>query len=75
VTLGAATVRVGGVDEPVRNVSMRLTQLFNLTGHPAITMPCGRTPAGLPVGAQLAGPRHDTPALLRVAAAVEPLLA
>jgi aspartyl-tRNA(Asn)/glutamyl-tRNA(Gln) amidotransferase subunit A len=74
VPLGAATVRVGGVDEPVRNVSMRLTQLFNLTGHPAITMPCGLTAAGLPVGAQVVGPRHDTAALLRMAAAIEPLL-
>lgn len=74
VPLGAATVRVSGVDEPVRNMAMRLTQLFNLTGHPAITMPCGMTAAGLPVGAQIVGPRHDTPRLLGVAAAVEPLL-
>src|SRR6187549_761806 len=53
--LGAATVRVSGVDEPVRNVTLRLTQLFNITGHAAITVPCGTTGAGLPIGAQLAG--------------------
>ena len=68
--LGAATVRVSGVDEPVRNVTLRLTQLFNITGHAAITVPCGTTSAGLPIGAQLAG--RSTPALLGVAATLEP---
>ena len=67
--LGAATVRVGTVDEPVRNVTLRLTQLFNLTGHPAITVPCGVTSGGLPIGAQLVG--SATAALLHVAAALE----
>jgi aspartyl-tRNA(Asn)/glutamyl-tRNA(Gln) amidotransferase subunit A len=69
-TLGSATVRVSGVDEPVRNVTLRLTQLFNITGHAAITVPCGSTDGGLPIGAQLAGP--STAALLRVSAALEP---
>jgi aspartyl-tRNA(Asn)/glutamyl-tRNA(Gln) amidotransferase subunit A len=72
--LGAATVKVGGTEEAVRNITLRLTQLFNVTGHPAITMPCGTTSEGLPIGAQLVGPRHTTVELLRVAAAVEPYL-
>ena len=56
--LGAATVRVGGSEEPVRNITLRLTQLFNVTGHPAITLPCGKTTSmGLPIGAQLVGTR------------------
>jgi len=67
--LGAATVRVGATDEPVRNVTLRLTQLFNLTGHPAMTVPCGATGGGLPIGAQLVG--TATPELLRVAATLE----
>ena len=70
--LGAATMTVDGVDEPVRSITLRLTQLFNLTGHPAITLPCGHTPAGLPVGAQLVAER--TPDLLQTALAVEALL-
>jgi len=68
--LGAATMRVSGVDEPVRNVTLRLTQLFNLTGHAAITVPCGTTGGGLPIGAQLAAP--STAGLLAVAATLEP---
>jgi aspartyl-tRNA(Asn)/glutamyl-tRNA(Gln) amidotransferase subunit A len=72
--LGAATVKVGGVEEPVRNVLLRLTQLFNVTGHPAITIPCGTTSEGLPIGAQLAGARNQTSELLRLAAALEPHL-
>jgi aspartyl-tRNA(Asn)/glutamyl-tRNA(Gln) amidotransferase subunit A len=67
--LGASTVRLGGSEESVRNVMLRLTQLFNITGHPAITLPCGTSREGLPIGLQLAG--HDTAALLGVASAVE----
>jgi aspartyl-tRNA(Asn)/glutamyl-tRNA(Gln) amidotransferase subunit A len=73
--LGVNTVRVDGSEEPVRNIMLRLTQLFNLSGHPAITIPCGRTIDGLPVGAQLVGHAARTPELLGVARAVEPYLA
>src|SRR5262249_13141576 len=69
--LGAATVEVDGRTEPVRNVMLRLTQLFDVTGHPAISMPMGRTRAGLPCSLQLVGCRHQTDALLRVALACE----
>lgn len=72
--IGVTTVRLGGSDESVRNVTLRLTQLFNLTGHPAITVPCGSTPEGLPIGAQIVGYRSRTDALLEVARAVEPCL-
>ena len=69
--LGATTMRVSGVDEPVRNVTLRLTQLFNITGHAAITVPCGTTGGGLPIGAQLAAP--STAGLLGVAATARAL--
>ena len=74
VRLGAATLKLGAIEEPVRNIMLRLTQLFNVTGHPAITIPCARTTDGLPIGAQLVGERNRTDALLSVAAAVEHLL-
>jgi len=74
IRLGAATVKVGGVEEPVRNIMLRLTQLFNITGHPAITIPCGFTTDGLPIGAQLVGCRGGTDDLLSVATGAESLL-
>ena len=68
--LGAATMRIGPVDEPVRNITLRLTQLFNISGHAAITVPCGVTQAGLPIGAQLVA--SSTPSLLQLAMTLEP---
>ncbi|MBK1658069.1 amidase family protein [Paracraurococcus ruber] len=41
---------------------------FNLSHGPAISLPCGRTAAGLPVGVQLAGPRLADALVLRAAA-------
>ena len=72
--LGVTAVRIGGSDEPVRNITLRLTQLFNVTGHPAITMPCGTTVEGLPVGAQLVGHGLQTSALLQLATSLEPYI-
>jgi aspartyl-tRNA(Asn)/glutamyl-tRNA(Gln) amidotransferase subunit A len=73
--LGAGSVPVGGTVEPVRNLMLRQTQLFNLTGHPAISLPCGHTTGGLPCGLQLVGARRHTEALIRTALACEPYLA
>ena len=47
---------------------------MNLTGHPALSMPCGLTTEGLPVGLQLVGRWHDDRYLLSVAHLVEQLL-
>ena len=69
--LGVPTVSIGGTEETVRNITLRLTQLFNITGHPAISLPCGRTDEGLPVGLQIVGTRNRTPELLQVAASLE----
>jgi aspartyl-tRNA(Asn)/glutamyl-tRNA(Gln) amidotransferase subunit A len=70
-TIGVATVDIRGETQPVRALMLRLTQLFNLTGHPAISIPCGRSSAGLPSGLQLVGARGRTEDLLAVASAVE----
>jgi aspartyl-tRNA(Asn)/glutamyl-tRNA(Gln) amidotransferase subunit A len=69
--LGATTVEVGGRAEPVRAMMLRLTQLFNVTGHPAIAIPCGKGTDGLPRAIQLVGHRGGTERLLEVATAVE----
>ena len=69
--IGAATVPVKGGTEAVRSIMLRCTQPFNLSGHPAISLPCGKTPAGLPVGLQLVGHKGRTPALVQAALGVE----
>jgi aspartyl-tRNA(Asn)/glutamyl-tRNA(Gln) amidotransferase subunit A len=72
--LGAKSVRIGEGEQPVRDVMLRLTQLFSLTGHPAITIPCGRTTEGLPCGLQLVGARGLTDRLVSTALACETIL-
>jgi aspartyl-tRNA(Asn)/glutamyl-tRNA(Gln) amidotransferase subunit A len=46
---------------------------FNMSEQPAIAVPWGFTAAGLPVGVQIAGRRHDDVSVLRVARLVERL--
>jgi amidase len=49
----------------------RNTQPFNYTGHPALTLPVGKSSAGLPVSMQLVGRFFDDPLLMRVAYAYQ----
>ncbi|MGH3366155.1 MAG: amidase [Nocardioidaceae bacterium] len=44
---------------------------FNMTQQPAITVPCGITSAGLPVGLQIVGPRHADARVLTAAKAFQ----
>jgi len=44
---------------------------FNLSQQPAISVPCGFTAAGLPVGLQIVGPMHGDALVLRAARAYE----
>lgn len=73
--IGSATVAVDGAALPVHTAMTRCTAVFNLTGMPAITLPCGQDRDGLPVGLQLAGRIGEDTALLTAAAAVERTLA
>ena len=49
----------------------RFTRMFNLTGNPALVLPCGRTETGLPIGLQLVGTHLREEKILQVAEAVE----
>ena len=44
---------------------------FNLSQQPAITVPCGLTAGGLPIGLQIVGPMFGDALVLRAARAFE----
>ena len=63
-----------GIEESELQTTMtlvRFTSPFNLTGMPAISLPCGFTTGGLPIGLQLAGRWFDEGTVLRAAHAYE----
>jgi aspartyl-tRNA(Asn)/glutamyl-tRNA(Gln) amidotransferase subunit A len=60
-------VQINSNIEPVRSALIRLNRPQNLTGLPAITLPCGFTRAGLPIGIQIIGRAFDEATVLRLA--------
>ncbi len=55
----------------VRSTLTRFTRVFNLTGHPVASVPCGFTPGGLPIGMQIVGRPFDEATVLRAADAYQ----
>jgi Asp-tRNA(Asn)/Glu-tRNA(Gln) amidotransferase A subunit family amidase len=47
------------------------TAVQNITGHPAVSLPAGRSATGVPFGLQVTGPRYGDAMLLDVAASWE----
>jgi aspartyl-tRNA(Asn)/glutamyl-tRNA(Gln) amidotransferase subunit A len=60
-------VRIGERQMSTREAILRLMRPFNLTGLPAMSIPCGFTSAGLPIGLQIAGKPFDEATVLRMA--------
>jgi aspartyl-tRNA(Asn)/glutamyl-tRNA(Gln) amidotransferase subunit A len=56
---------------PRELVLLRNTRPFNVWGLPAISVPCGFTASGLPVGLQIAGPQRAEAEVLQLAYAYE----
>ena len=71
VPIESGTIQIGGETVEGWRVLGRLTRLASLTGQPAISVPCGFTGEGLPVGLQLLGRPYGEPLLLRAAHAYE----
>lgn len=80
-TMTNTTPRIGHLDPNLpfdefmsRTIAMvGITPLNNVSGGPAISVPCGFDDAGLPLGAQFAGPAGTEAALLELAYEVEEL--
>ena len=63
-------------NDPLRAMEhIGFTLPFNMSEQPAISVPCATTAAGLPIGLQIAGRRHDDIGVLRLARAWEQLRA
>ena len=69
--IGEETTPISGVNHPTRALLLRLNRPANLGGLPALSIPCGFTPAGLPVGLQLIGAATDENLLLCIAHSFE----
>ncbi len=71
--VGQREVSFGGRQRPATGggVFTRLTAPFNLSGGPAISVPCGLTPGGMPAGLQVASAPGRDELVVRLAAAYE----
>jgi amidase len=62
---------INGVEMETYIDWMRSCYYISVTGHPAISVPCGFTPEGLPVGVQMVGRHQDELGVLQLAYAFE----
>lgn len=69
--IGAESVRIDGEEIGARPAIVGHCRPANFTGLPAISMPCGFTSEGLPVGLQFIGRAFEEASLLRIAHSYE----
>ena len=65
--IGETVVRIRGEEETVRSALVRVSRPANFTGHPAISLPCGFTSEGMPIGLQLIASHWNESNLLEIA--------
>jgi aspartyl-tRNA(Asn)/glutamyl-tRNA(Gln) amidotransferase subunit A len=59
-------VTIGGREEEAGMALLRLTFPFNISGQPALTVPCGFSNTGMPIGLQIVGRQFDEATVLRI---------
>src|SRR5258705_13385701 len=68
------SVVIDGVEEDVRLAATRFVRGINALGLPALSLPCGHSGTGLPIGLQIVGRAFAEKFLLQVGAALEAAL-
>jgi aspartyl-tRNA(Asn)/glutamyl-tRNA(Gln) amidotransferase subunit A len=69
--VGENSLRLGGQEEDTRLAATRLVRGINAVGLPALSIPCGLSGRGLPIGLQIVGPPFEEAAILKAGAALE----
>jgi aspartyl-tRNA(Asn)/glutamyl-tRNA(Gln) amidotransferase subunit A len=69
--IGERQIDIGGYEEAVYSALTRLTGPTNMNGLPSLSVPCGTTTSGLPIGLQLIGKAFDEATLYRFGCAYE----
>lgn len=69
--IGEEIVSFNGQTEPIFNCLIRYTSYFNLTGHPALSIPAGLSKENIPVGVQLIGAKFNEQRIISASAAFE----
>ncbi len=69
--IGEEKTRIRDTDHPTRAMLLRHNRPANLAGVPAISVPCGFTGGGLPVGIEFIGTANADERLLQIAAVFE----
>jgi aspartyl-tRNA(Asn)/glutamyl-tRNA(Gln) amidotransferase subunit A len=69
--VGESRTPIGDTTAEVRAALIRCTRAFNVSGHPACSLPCGFTRSGLPIGMQIIGRPFDEAGVLRAADAYQ----
>jgi aspartyl-tRNA(Asn)/glutamyl-tRNA(Gln) amidotransferase subunit A len=72
--LDEETIVIDGHQEDTRAAATRFVRGINFIGEPALSLPCGTTTAGLPIGLQLIAPPFTEPRLLQIAKTIEAFL-
>jgi aspartyl-tRNA(Asn)/glutamyl-tRNA(Gln) amidotransferase subunit A len=69
--IGETTMAINGKEYPTQSLLTNFTRVFNVAGTPAMSIPCGFSTRGTPIGMQVIGKHFDEATVLRVAYSYE----